>query len=26
VQQLLRCQVVDQLPQDQIETYVNFKY
>jgi ectoine hydroxylase-related dioxygenase (phytanoyl-CoA dioxygenase family) len=24
--QLLRCQVVDQLPQHSIETYVNFKY
>lgn len=25
-QQLLRCRVVDQLPEDAIETYVNFKY
>jgi ectoine hydroxylase-related dioxygenase (phytanoyl-CoA dioxygenase family) len=25
-QQLLRCQVVEQLPQHSIETYVNFKY
>lgn len=24
--QLLRCQVVEQLPQDKIETYINFKY
>jgi hypothetical protein len=25
-QQLLRCQVVDQLPREKIETYINFKY
>jgi ectoine hydroxylase-related dioxygenase (phytanoyl-CoA dioxygenase family) len=26
VRQLLRCQVVEQLPENRIETYVNFKY
>jgi ectoine hydroxylase-related dioxygenase (phytanoyl-CoA dioxygenase family) len=26
VQQRLRCQVVDELPQDRVETYVNFKF
>lgn len=26
VQQLLRCQVVEQLPENRAETYVNFKY
>jgi ectoine hydroxylase-related dioxygenase (phytanoyl-CoA dioxygenase family) len=26
VRQLLRCQVVEQLPENQAETYVNFKY
>lgn len=26
IQQLLRCEVVEQLPEDQVETYVNFKY
>ena len=26
IQQLLRCEVVDQLPEDKVETYVNFKY
>jgi ectoine hydroxylase-related dioxygenase (phytanoyl-CoA dioxygenase family) len=25
-QQLLRCEVVDQLPENKVETYVNFKY
>jgi hypothetical protein len=24
--ELLRCQVVDQLPEDKVETYINFKY
>ena len=24
--ELLRCQVVDQLPQNKVETYINFKY
>ncbi|HEY9674232.1 MAG TPA: phytanoyl-CoA dioxygenase family protein [Waterburya sp.] len=26
IQQLLRCEVVEQLPEDKVETYVNFKY
>jgi ectoine hydroxylase-related dioxygenase (phytanoyl-CoA dioxygenase family) len=26
VRQLMRCQVVDRLPEDQVETYVNFKF
>lgn len=26
VRQLLRCQVVEQLPKEKVETYVNFKY
>lgn len=26
IQQLLRCEVVDQLQEDKVETYVNFKY
>jgi len=26
IQQLLRCELVDQLPEDKVETYVNFKY
>jgi hypothetical protein len=26
VRQMLRCQVVEQLPQEKVETYVNFKY
>jgi hypothetical protein len=26
MQQLLRCQVVDQLPEYKAETYINFKY
>ena len=24
--ELLRCQVVDRLPEDKVETYINFKY
>jgi hypothetical protein len=26
VRELLRCQVVEQLPENRAETYVNFKY
>ncbi|MDZ8187368.1 MAG: phytanoyl-CoA dioxygenase family protein [Nostoc sp. ChiSLP02] len=26
IQQMLRCQVVEQLPKEKVETYVNFKY
>lgn len=26
IQQLLRCEMVDQLPEDKVETYVNFEY
>lgn len=26
LQEMLRCEVVEQLPENQVETYVNFKY